>query len=78
MEKNILESRKKIEKGSRKIFENREKYCCKNGEKILNSMTSNSMNLPVKIYLFKVNYRNTRKRCEMCSKLIIRTPQRRQ
>ena len=30
------------------------------------------------IYLLKVNYRNSRKRCEMCSKLTIKTPGRRQ
>ena len=30
------------------------------------------------IYLFKVNNRNTRKRCEMCSKLTIKTPERHQ
>ena len=29
---------------------------------------------PVYIYLFKVNNRNTRKRCEICSKLTIKTP----
>ena len=29
------------------------------------------------IYLFKVNNENTRKRCEICSKLIIKTPERR-
>ena len=29
---------------------------------------------PAKIYLFKVNNRNTRKRCEICSKLTIKTP----
>ena len=28
---------------------------------------------PVKIYLVKVNNRNTRKRCEICSKLTIKT-----
>ena len=28
--------------------------------------------------MFKVNNRNTRKRCDICSKLIIKTPQRRQ
>ena len=33
---------------------------------------------PAKIYSFKVNNRNTRKRCEMCSKLTIKTPERRQ
>ena len=31
----------------------------------------------IKIYLFKVNDRNTRKRCEICSKLTIKTPERR-
>ena len=29
------------------------------------------------IYLLKGNYRNTRKRCETCSKLTIKTPERR-
>ena len=33
---------------------------------------------PVYTYLLKVNNRNTRKRCEMCSKLTIKTPERRQ
>ena len=28
------------------------------------------------IYLFKVNYRNTDKKCEQCSKLTIKTPER--
>ena len=32
---------------------------------------------PSGIYLFKSNNGNTRTRCEMCSKLIIRTPERR-
>ena len=31
----------------------------------------------VGIYLLKVNNRNTRTRCEICSKLTIRTPERR-
>ena len=30
------------------------------------------------IYLFKVSNRNTRTRCEICSKLTIKTPERRQ
>ena len=38
-------------------------------------MVSNS---PANIYLFKVNNRNTRKSCEICSKLTIKTPERRQ
>ena len=33
---------------------------------------------PANIYLFKVNTRNTRKTCEICSKLKIGTPERRQ
>ena len=34
-------------------------------------------NIPTDIYLFKVNNRNTRKSCEICSKLTIKTPERR-
>ena len=30
---------------------------------------------PPNIYLFKINNRNTRKRCEICSKLTIKTPE---
>ena len=33
---------------------------------------------PANIYLFKVNYRNTEKRCEVCSKLTIKAPEKRQ
>ena len=33
---------------------------------------------PAGIYLLKVNNKNTRIRCEICSKLIIKTPERRQ
>ena len=33
---------------------------------------------PADIYMFKVNNRNTRTKCEICSKLIIKTPERRQ
>ena len=32
---------------------------------------------PVDIYLLKVNNRNTKTRCETCSKLTIKTPERR-
>ena len=32
---------------------------------------------PVGIYMFKVNYRNARTRCEICSKLTVKTPERR-
>ena len=37
-----------------------------------------SISSPVGIYLLKVNNRNTRARCEICSKLTIKTPERRQ
>ena len=32
--------------------------------------------IPTNIYLLKVNNGNTRKMCEMCSKLTIKTPER--
>ena len=32
--------------------------------------------LPANIYLFIDNYRNSRQRCEICSKLTIKTPER--
>ena len=41
-----------------------------------NSSYSNGSNL-VGNYMFKVNNRNTRIRCEICSKLTIKTPERR-
>ena len=39
-------------------------------------LTSSPSN-PASIYLLKVNNRNTRTRCEICSKLTIKTPERR-
>ena len=36
--------------------------------------TKNSRD-PAKIYLFKFNNKNSRKRCEICSKLTIKTPE---
>ena len=32
---------------------------------------------PVGTYMFKVNHRHNRTRCEICSKLMIKTPERR-
>ena len=37
----------------------------------------NSRDNPPDNYMFKVNNRNSRTRCEICSKLIIKTPERR-
>ena len=36
------------------------------------------MNVPVGIYLLQVNDRNTKTRCEICSKLTVKTLERRQ
>ena len=33
------------------------------------------VSFPAGNYMFKVNNRNTRKRCKICSKLIIKTPE---
>ena len=41
------------------------------------SIWQSRTSLPVNIYLFKVNNRNIRKRCEICSKLTIKTTERR-
>ena len=38
----------------------------------------NASVLPAGIYLLKVNNRNTRTRCEICSELTLKTPKRRQ
>ena len=40
-------------------------------------MSKDFQTLPAGIYLLKVNNRNTRTRCEICSKLTIKTPERR-
>ena len=36
-----------------------------------------NVTFPVGIYLFKVNNRDTRKRCEVCSKLTRKAPEQR-
>ena len=48
-------------------------------EILLTGFCDNSLkwHYPVSIYLFNVNNRNTRKRCKTCSKLTIKTPERR-
>ena len=47
-------------------------------ERLLNEMfVFRFESYPANIYLFKVNYKNTRKKCEICSKLTIKTPERR-
>ena len=42
------------------------------------TVKSKWVSYPFSIYLLKVNNRNTRTRCEICSKLTIKTPERRQ
>ena len=63
------------------IFKN-EEFCSKKtiivwsgveSEKVLYTET-NETNIPVNIYLLKVNNKNTNKRCEICSYLTINTP----
>ena len=39
---------------------------------------SETIRYPAGIYLVKINNRNTRTRCEICSKLTIKTPEQRQ
>ena len=45
--------------------------------KSVENLSTNFVFNPVGIYIFKVNKRNTRTRCELCSKLTIKTPERR-
>ena len=47
-------------------------------EDVKGSSSNFDSNISVLICLFKVNNRNTRTSCEICSKLTIKTPQRRQ
>ena len=54
---------------------------CWNGfqfSKITNAFLTDLEPFPTGIYLLKVNNRNTRASCEICSKLTIKTPERRQ
>ena len=44
----------------------------------LKNLTLYASIIPANIYLFKVNNRNTRRRCEVCPKLTIKTPEERQ
>ena len=44
---------------------------------MLQKFVTHMVTYPAGIYLLKVNNRNTRTRCEICSKLTIKTPERR-
>ena len=46
--------------------------------KLLLVTTSGNYSYQAGIYVPKVNNRNTRTRCEICSKLTVKTPERRQ
>ena len=50
--------------------------CCKKNQ--TDSNVRATRRYPVGIYLFKVNNRNTRTRCEICSELTTKTPEQRQ
>ena len=49
----------------------------KSPSKIKLSYLDDIESIPAGNYMFKVNNRNTRTRCEICSKLTIKTPERR-
>ena len=60
----------------RKIFSDRDTPA-KNPLWRLGNRSLDALKLyPANIYLFKANNRNTRKRCEICSKLTTKTPER--
>ena len=40
------------------------------------NIRARTTSIPARNYIFKVNYRNTRIRCEICSKLTIKAPER--
>ena len=44
---------------------------------VLQNYIKGNYHIPAGNYMFKVNNRNTRTRCEICSKLTIKTPERR-
>ena len=46
-------------------------------DKLGEGISESDKTFPADIYLFKVNNRNTRTRCEICSKLTIKTTERR-
>ena len=50
----------------------------KNVERVLDHFLDTACLIPVGIYMFKVNNRNTRTKCRICSKLTIKTPERHQ
>ena len=68
----------------KKRLQHRCLFSCKICEIFQNTMfyrtppvLQNTTYIPAGIYLLKVNNRNTRTRCEICSKLTIKTPERR-
>ena len=64
---------KKISKKSRNS--NKMLFCNTTARNVVMLKPSNN---PANIYFFKGNNRNNRKRCEICPKLTIKTPDRRQ
>ena len=50
---------------------------CLERDRQLNTLPQMTKKHPTNIYLFNVNNNNTRKRCNICSKLTIKTPERR-
>ena len=52
-------------------------YSLDKNSNIVSFFLNKVASLPPGMYLFKLNNRNTRLRCEICSKLTIKTPDRR-
>ena len=52
----------------------RQNYICASIDPAISNVLS--IKIPARIYLLKVNSRNTRTRCEICSKLTIKLPER--
>ena len=52
-------------------------YFLSESPKFMKQLASHAY-IPASIYLLKVNNKNTRTRCEICSKLTIKTTERRQ
>ena len=54
-----------------------EKKVVKEKSRQMGGFIAVNITFPASIYLLKVNNRNTRRNCEICSKLTIKTPERR-
>ena len=73
-----LHAPKKVIKGNNKPHLNKKlRKVITERSRLKNKANKSKQPIPAGIYLLKVNNRNTRTRCEICSKLTIKTPERR-